>query len=241
MATLDELFAELDHDILLDDGLDDTSIVDETVSLLVDEGAQYAARRQLAKAKFMQMMASRQRQIRREAANDAESLVELVSRKQLSKLIEVLVKSDTDKAQKYLDSITRAYTYALQKWIPADIMRCYRRYKNTEHSGVIPRTKGFLHKNTPDWGNNYDMWVVADIPQYIPQFSEQPLVQDTEPKVIDKVNRAIYYYYQTIASRTKTELKIATDFYGVHTRYDLLQLNPDFYKIYMDKKLYEYG
>lgn len=240
MATLDELFSELDPDLVLtEDNADRTSIVDESVNELAERGSDYRSKQQYAKAKFMQMMAARQREIRREAAQDADQLVELVSRKQLSALIAELTKSDTNKAEKYKAAINRRYTFALRKWIPADLVRCYNRYRNTEYRGAIPRSIGFLHINTPDWGNNYNFWVEPDLPQFIPQYTEQALVQETQPEIIEKVNKFIYYYYQTLAQRTRTEIKLATDFYNIHTRYDLLQLNPDFYKLFMTKKFYE--
>jgi hypothetical protein len=84
------------------------------------------------------------------------------------------------------------------------------------------------------------LWLTPDLPCYIPQFTEQELINQYKPEKKEIIDKHIVSYFKAIQSRAKLEMSLATRLYNICTRYDLLVKNADFYKLYMDNELFNF-
>lgn len=242
MATIEELLREIDWDLYddsdyeADENVDINTLSDEQI---VDSNANKPAGQKQAELIIQSRMniAARAKIIRREAVDD--DLTALISRRQLNELIRLITLPDTEKIDRFLRLINKHASQALSPFIPVDLVRLYNKYKKIS-SAVIPRTPGFIYKAPIDWGRHYDLWLTPDIPCYIPQFTEQELIAQYKPEKKALIDKSIVSYYRAIQYRAKLEMSLARRLYNICTRYDLLIKNADFYKIYMDNKLFNY-
>lgn len=241
MVTIDELLAEIDWDVFTEEDVDEHAeeVIKERYEAVKEDKKQdqFSVRQAQNIITSRMNVAERAKAIKREAVADADLLTELISRKQLTELIRLIVKPDTDKTAQLVDYINYNARLALSPLIPKDVIRVYNRYKN-KNTSLMPRSPGFLYKASPEWGRYYDFWVTPDIPCYLPQFMEQSLIEQFSPDRLLKMDKHIIAYHRTIQNRSKLELRLASKLYGIVTRYDLLMCSADFYKIYMDNELY---
>lgn len=250
MATIKELLKEIDWDVY-DAESDDTDVEnrdaienqEDNVESFLEAVSDNPTTPEQRRAEFIIRsrikIAERAKEIRREAAENDPDLSALVSRKQLNELIRIITLPDTEKIDRYWMLINKNVTYALRKLIPYDILRVYDKYK-TKNPVTIPRTPGFIYKAPRILGQPYDLWLSPDIPCYLPQYTEEKLIREHDPKRAKIIDKHIMSYYRYIKYRAKLEMTLARKLYKVCTRYDLLVKNADFYKIYMDNKLYDF-
>lgn len=253
MATIEELLKEIDWDLYDESEEDEQN--QEDVTAPFDEEAEFIpseniidsnlnikkpATQKRAELIIQSRMniAERAKQIRKKAVDNDDDLTALVSRRQLNELIRIITQPDTDHINHCMTVINRHATQALRYFIPVKVLRLYNQYKDV-YPALIPRTPGFIYKAPPEWGHNYDMWLTPDIPCYIKQYTEPMLIAKYKPRKKELIDRQIVIYYKYIQYRAKLEMSLARRMYNIVTRYDLLVKNADFYKIFMDNKLYE--
>lgn len=243
MATIDDLLKEIDWDLYDDSDHDPEDAIDiENMSMedIVGSAPNKPSSQRRAELIIHSRMniAARAKLIRREAVDNNDDLTALISRKQLNVLIRVITQPDTDKIEHTLSVINRHATSALSPFIPVDIIRLYNKYKKVNNI-IIPRTPGFIYKAPVEWGRHYDLWLTPDIPCYILQYTEPALIAQYKPEKKRLIDKNIVLYHRAVQYRAKLEMSLARRLYNICTRYDLLVKNADFYKLYIDNKLYE--
>jgi len=239
MATINELLKEIDWDLYDDSDYEEDDRNMPSDELILDNSSDKPVGQRRAELIIQSRMniAARAKIIRREAADD--DLTALVSRRQLNELIRIITLPDTEAIERLWRLMNKHATTALSPFIPVDLIRSYNKYKKVS-STIIPRTPGFIYKAPIEWGHHYDLWLTPDLPCYIPQFTEQELIIKYKPEKKEIIDRHIVSYFKAIQSRAKLEMSLATRLYNICTRYDLLVKNADFYKLYMDNKLFNF-
>lgn len=178
---------------------------------------------------------NRRAEIKREALLDADHLAEFIPKYKLSELIRVATEVNTNTINSMLEAINSRVTTFLWKHIPKRLRGTYNVTKN-EFPHFAPRSPGFIYR-FEHGGEIYSLWIEPDIPQVIPQFTEQEFI-DSDDKFKNILRKSILKYYGVLAFRSKKELKLASKLYNVITVYDLVNKDPDLYELYISRNIH---
>lgn len=146
-------------------------------------------------------------------------------------LISLLVREHTRMVDKYRAYINKRLATLLRPLIPRRLRACKDLFPHS-----IRVSPGFLYKASEEYGDGLTFWACPDIPYYFKQNSEQSILLEYKPWFLVKVDLAVKYYHAHLSKRTDKELQYASLILtkNVKTYYDLLKLNPFWYKLLFD-------
>ena len=154
-------------------------------------------------------------------------------------LISLLVTKPARLADKYQAFINRRLTSLLSPLIPRQITMCKRTYPF-----VMKEHPGFMYIASKEYGNGLSFWARPDIPYFFKQNTEQSELKKagTKENYLANIDRAVFSYHKHLITKERLELKHASVLIrnNVKTYFDLLKLNPFWFKILYDK-LTNYG
>lgn len=229
------------------DFLEEAEVEEEAIANAVESKEGYTSFEESEASKFRETTVSglqgiyayrmestaRRNAIKREALMDAEHLAEFIPKYKLSELIRVYTEVNTNTINALASRINNRATTFLWKLIPRRLRNVYKDFKD-EYPHFMNRSPGFLYRFVHEDGEVYSLWVEPDIPCIIPQFSEQKYIDEDETYK-DLMRRGVLDYYRALANRSKIELRLASKLYNVTTMYDLLNADPDLYKLFREK------
>lgn len=181
-----------------------------------------------AKQRFQNLKQDRIR-IQREAfQQDFIKLSDPIGNENTKLLISLLVKEHTRMADKYADYINRRLTSLLLPLIPRRLRICKALYPH-----AIRFSPGFLYKASKEYGQGKTFWAVPDIPYYIEQNKEQPLLMANKPEFLISIDKAVANFHMHSEKRASKEIKYASLMIqkGVYTYFELLRVNPFWFEI----------
>ena len=170
--------------------------------------------------------------IQQEAFNqDLISLSTLIETDKIKLLISLLVSEHTRMVDKYKAYINKRLATLLRPLIPRRLKTCKDLFPHS-----IRVSPGFLYKASEEYGDGLTFWACPDIPYYFKQNSEQNILLEYKPWFLVKVDLAVKYYHAHLNKRADKELQYASLIFtkNIRTYYDLLKLNPFWYKLLFD-------
>lgn len=166
--------------------------------------------------------------IQREAFNQTEiSLGEKIEKSHIQLLLSALTREHTNMIDKYSKYINNRLTALLNPLIPKRIRSCRILYPSS-----IRECPGFMYKTSEQYGT-LAFWATPDIPCYFVQGTEQEILQENKPGLLNPIDKAVFMYHQHLKKKQDKELKYASAIIqkGVYSYFDLLKLNPFWFDI----------
>lgn len=171
--------------------------------------------------------------IQREAFNQSDiALGDTIDKRYIRLLISTLVQEHTRMVNKYSEYINKRITALLKPFIPKRLMACMLAYPNS-----VKKCPGFMYKASEEYGKNLSFWATPSIPYYVPQGDEVKLLTKHKLEFLHAVDKAVNSYHEHVKKRQDKELKYASLILrrNVCTYFDLLKLNPFWFKVLYDK------
>lgn len=202
----------------------------DTAFLHGDEGQRKAS---LALVKANRQKAQRLKQdrilIQRQAFNQEYiRLSDPIGNENIKLLVSLLVEEHTRMIDKYSALINKRLAMLLNPFIPRRLRLCKMLYPDS-----IRICPGFLYKASEEYGAGLTFWAMPNIPYYFAQNTEQKVLIEHKSPFLINVDQSIKFYHEHLKKRADKELKYASLIYqkGVYSYFDLLRLNPFWYKV----------
>ena len=189
-------------------------------------------RREAFKKKAQRLKEDRIR-IQREAFNQEYiRLSDKIEKHHIKLLISILTQEHTRMIDKYSNYINKRLATLLNPFIPRRIRICRMLYPNSVR--VCP---GFMYKASKEYGEGLTFWATPSIPYYFEQNTEQKVLLENKSNFLVSVDKAICFYHEHLKKRQEKELRYASLIIqkGVYSYFDLLKLNPFWFKILYDE------
>lgn len=201
------------------------------VTFLYGDEAQ--RRTNLAAAKAVRQRAQRLKEdrinIQRLAFNqDVIRLSDPIENESIKRLVSLLVKEHTRMLNQYEAFINKRLAVLLNPLIPKRLRVCKMLYPDS-----IRISPGFLYKASKEFGRGLTFWAMPSIPYFFVQNTEQKILMDLKPEFLVSIDKAVNLYHEHKEKRAKKELRYASTIIQkkVNTYFDLLKLNPFWFKI----------
>lgn len=155
-------------------------------------------------------------------------LTRVITKEQLSTLIELLTADYRSLLDKYHTFINKRLTLLLRPYIPKPIKYCYATYPDS-----MKVNPGFMYLCSAEYGESKSFWASPDIPCFFVQGSENDILRNNKAKYLFSLEKAILQYYNTLDKISSLEVKYASKLVQMKngTFYDLLKISPFWFEM----------
>lgn len=144
----------------------------------------------------------------------------------LKRTIEVISSVNEVAYRRFQSDLNNKVTKVLSGLIPAELRRSYKLHPEafTPHPGFMYTTTSMAGART--------IWVVPDLPVYLPQFTEMDTMREKRPAETEAIDRFVDAVIARKERLESEQAKLATSFASCRTQLALLNLNPAYWRVY---------